>query len=447
MSKVKFIELSAASKSEYDKKISDTKLSYPGAIIFVTYTDDTDNNKQKQEIWANEKKYEVGGAAGNVIYGDVPVNANGDADGYTGSEGSIYVYTSEKTQTAYYWKDNKWNPFNVDAENIWFHEDITLAGNYTQVGNFTKSQTGTSSVLQQMGESGTYSLKMLLEKMFSKEERDTSDWSYIFTSALSDAPTITFSKQSGDFNYTQNASYAIVGTTITVSYTTPSSTASQSASVTPRFGYYLGSGTTKLTGTKTVIGTPNALTDSFDTVSLSANKSGILSDSILTVASGSQTVTATASGKTYSLDTTVTDPQVTPLNNLGQTQGTLTLDTTNWGQNQTTITANPTTNIRSITGVYPVYFEGVNKWTSIHSGNVKNSSTKFVKTKSNTEIAVLEVPTEKAGTLQVYAAGQWTNHTSYTTSTVSKTINGLTVSYTQYKPNAADGDGTEYRLV
>lgn len=120
MSKVKFIQLSAASKSDYQTKLKDAQSSYPGAIIFVTYTDDTDNNKQKQEIWANGTKYEVGGGAGNVIYGDVAVNANGVANGYTGSEGSIYVYTNEKTQTAYYWKGNKWNPFNVDAENVWF---------------------------------------------------------------------------------------------------------------------------------------------------------------------------------------------------------------------------------------------------------------------------------------------------------------------------------------
>jgi hypothetical protein len=81
-----------------------------------------------------------------VIYGDVPVNASGVADGYTGSEGSIYVYTSEKTQTAYYWKDNKWNPFNVDAENVWFHKDITMAGDYTHIGNLKKPDQTNSLV-------------------------------------------------------------------------------------------------------------------------------------------------------------------------------------------------------------------------------------------------------------------------------------------------------------
>lgn len=120
MSKVKFIQLSASSKSQYDTKLADAQSSYPGAIIFVTYTDDTDNNKQKQEIWANGTKYEVGGGAGNVVYGDVPVDANGVASGYTGSEGSIYVYKSENSQTAYYWENNKWEPFSVDAENVYF---------------------------------------------------------------------------------------------------------------------------------------------------------------------------------------------------------------------------------------------------------------------------------------------------------------------------------------
>jgi hypothetical protein len=75
------------------------------------------------------------------------------------------------------------------------------------------------------------------------------------------------------------------------------------------------------------------------------------------------------------------------------------LDTEKWGQSSTTVTASSTTGSKSVTGVYPVYFEGVNKWSSIHSGNVKNSSTKFVKTKSNTEIAVLEVPAVTTGTL------------------------------------------------
>lgn len=455
MSKVKFIQWgtpeSPKTYNDYTTSFASVKEQYPGGVIFVTYTDD--KNKQKQEIWANGVQYSVGGGGGNVIYGTVIPDASGvvktsDGEVITGDEGSIYVYTTPEYQTAYYWDltGNKWLPFNVDAENVWFHDDMTMAGSYDRIGNFTKSTTGTSTVCTQLGISTTtYNLKTLLENIFSKEERDSSSWSYTFSSVLSGKPFITFSKNSGEFSYSDNNSIAIVGTQINISTTTPSSSASQQACVTPKFGYNLGSGTTKVTGTKTVSGTPTA--SGSDSVSLTANKTGVLSGSILTVAAGSQTVTATASGKTYTLDTTVTDPVVVPLTNLEKPQTALVLDTENWGQSSTSTTAVAQTHTKSVTGVYPVYFEGANKWPSIHSDNVKNSSTKFVKTKSNTEVAVLEVPTEKAGTLQVYAAGQWTNHTSYTTSTVSKTINGLTVNYTQYKPNAADGDGTEYRLV
>ena len=126
MSKVKFIQWGTPEKpktyQEYTESFEDVKSQYPGGVIFVTYTDD--NDKQKQEIWANGVQYSVGGGGGNVIYGDTKVNADGTAGEVTGEEGYIYVYTGENTQTAYYWKDNKWNPFNVNAENIWFPNGV-----------------------------------------------------------------------------------------------------------------------------------------------------------------------------------------------------------------------------------------------------------------------------------------------------------------------------------
>lgn len=151
MSKVKFIQWGTPEKpktyQQYTESFEDVKSQYPGGVIFVTYTDD--NDKQKQEIWANGVQYSVGGGGGgNVIYGTDMIDATGktytwqidgetgefviDENGQripeytniTGSEGSIYVYTGEKTQTAYYWvttdDGGKWEPFNVDAENIWF---------------------------------------------------------------------------------------------------------------------------------------------------------------------------------------------------------------------------------------------------------------------------------------------------------------------------------------
>lgn len=216
MSKVKFIQLSAASKSEYEKKIEDAKFSYPGAIIFVTYTDDTDNNKQKQEIWANGTKYEAGGGAGNVIYGDVPVNANGVAGDYTGSEGSIYVYKSENSQTAYYWESNKWEPFNVDAENVWFHEDITLAGNYTRIGNFSKTSIeGTASLYDKLGledQTKDFSLKTLITKLLSEVVFPTpTDPSHATLTSSVTAPNITSSTSGVSNNAILN-----IGTPITI---------------------------------------------------------------------------------------------------------------------------------------------------------------------------------------------------------------------------------------
>lgn len=220
MSKVKFIQLSATSKSQYEKKIEDAKSSYPGAIIFVTYTDDTDNNTQKQEIWANGTKYEAGGGAGNVIYGNVAVDANGVANGYTGSEGSIYVYKSENSQTAYYWENNKWEPFNVDAENVWFHEDITLAGNYTRIGNFSKTTIeGTASLYDKLGledQTKDFSLKTLITKLLSEVVFPTpTDPSHATLTSSVTAPSITSSTSGVSNDAILNIGYPITINSVT----------------------------------------------------------------------------------------------------------------------------------------------------------------------------------------------------------------------------------------
>lgn len=54
MSKVKFIQLTATNTDDYNQKISQTRQSHPGAIIFVT-----NNGNNEQEIWANDIKYDV----------------------------------------------------------------------------------------------------------------------------------------------------------------------------------------------------------------------------------------------------------------------------------------------------------------------------------------------------------------------------------------------------
>lgn len=159
MSKVKFIQwgTDTSPKLYFDRFKEDGTMAdtfsgilsqYAGGIIFATYYKDNTKQDIVQEIWANGVQYSVGGGGGNVIYGtdmvddtgktytwqidkntgDFAIDENGQCipeyTNITGSEGSIYVYTGEKTQTAYYWKDNKWKPFNVDAENVWFTKGV-----------------------------------------------------------------------------------------------------------------------------------------------------------------------------------------------------------------------------------------------------------------------------------------------------------------------------------
>lgn len=56
MSKVKFIQLTAASSTDYQTKINKALGDHPGAIIFVA-----NNGAGQQEIWANGLQYKVGG--------------------------------------------------------------------------------------------------------------------------------------------------------------------------------------------------------------------------------------------------------------------------------------------------------------------------------------------------------------------------------------------------
>lgn len=53
----------------------------------------------------------------------------------------------KNSYTAYVYNGKAWAAMdgNYSADNVYFDEDITLAGNYTTVGNLTKSQNGTAS--------------------------------------------------------------------------------------------------------------------------------------------------------------------------------------------------------------------------------------------------------------------------------------------------------------
>lgn len=154
MSKVKFIQWGTdANPKQYEERWSvdeqgsitessdfaKVKEDYKGGIIFVTYLDAKD--KITQEIWANGVQYSVGGGGGgNVIYGATAVGSDGTAGDITGDEGYIYIYQSDTAQTAYYWNNGKWKPFNVDAENIYFPNGFERTEAW---GYFTASADGT----------------------------------------------------------------------------------------------------------------------------------------------------------------------------------------------------------------------------------------------------------------------------------------------------------------
>lgn len=154
MSKVKFIQWGTDAKpKQYEDRwnvdengnitessvFAKVKEDYKGGIIFVTYLDAKD--KITQEIWANGVQYSVGGGGGgNVIYGTTAVGSDGTAGDITGDEGYIYIYQSDTAQTAYYWNNGKWKPFNVDAENIYFPNGFERTEAW---GYFTASADGT----------------------------------------------------------------------------------------------------------------------------------------------------------------------------------------------------------------------------------------------------------------------------------------------------------------
>lgn len=234
MSKVRFIQLTVNDGENYQTKIDQALIDYPGAIIFVT-----DNGKGKQEIWANGLKYEVGGGGGNVIYGDVAVNADGyvvlkeDAQGnptefQSGEEGSIYVYKGLTSQTAYFWStvEKKWKPFNVDAENIYFPNGFERTEAW---GYFTASADGTlkNETKPTKGETPKNLIQVfehyLVKPIFPTEVKVTANEpDATFTAAYTTKQPVSISAKQGDNNL-QNNKHVLVNSTINLSSTFNSS--------------------------------------------------------------------------------------------------------------------------------------------------------------------------------------------------------------------------------
>lgn len=106
-------------------------------------------------------KSEFGELGGGTLYSDIKsdlsasdtsiIEAYFAQDGApTPKAGDVFIVTTivdEKTyeQSAYGYNGTQWVAMtgNVDADKVIMREDLTLAGNYTQIGNWTKSQNGT----------------------------------------------------------------------------------------------------------------------------------------------------------------------------------------------------------------------------------------------------------------------------------------------------------------
>lgn len=109
-----------------------------------------------------------------------------------------------KSHTAYVWNGTAWEAMdgNYDATNVYFKNDITLAGSYTAVGNVTKSSNAATGTLAAAGKS----LDQVMQSIFTKEL-------YPATGSNINKPTISLS---GDSNTSGEVGSSYTLPTVTV---------------------------------------------------------------------------------------------------------------------------------------------------------------------------------------------------------------------------------------
>lgn len=102
---------------------------------------------------------EIGSAVYKATKTDLTATDGSVIDAYFAAEGAatpkqgdVFVITTAVDgttyeQSAYQYTGTEWQAMtgNVDADKVILQEDITMAGNYTAVGNLTKTQTGTAT--------------------------------------------------------------------------------------------------------------------------------------------------------------------------------------------------------------------------------------------------------------------------------------------------------------
>lgn len=123
----------------------------------------------------------------------------------TPKKGDVFVITTvisgvEYEQSAYYYDGDSWVAMtgNVDADKVIMREDITMAGNYTQVGNLTKGQNATGTLA-----SKGKSISEVLTEILSKRLQPTiTAQPSISGFALSGAKAVEAGTKLASVNYT-----------------------------------------------------------------------------------------------------------------------------------------------------------------------------------------------------------------------------------------------------
>ena len=124
---------------------------------------------------------------------------------------AIYVDAEDESKskysyTGYVWNGTNWAAMdgNVDSTNVYFNDDITLAGAYTAVGNVTKASAGATGVLSAKGKS----LAEVMQSIFTQEL-------YPATGSSRDLPNISISGLS-DTSGEVGSSYTLPTATVKV---------------------------------------------------------------------------------------------------------------------------------------------------------------------------------------------------------------------------------------
>lgn len=100
-----------------------------------------------------------GGASAAQVFQAESANAAGDLAAITTAVGSAKLQSGDfaivshdidgvhKSYTAYVYDGESWKAMNgnYDASNVYFGDNITMAGSYSQIGNLTKTQNGTAT--------------------------------------------------------------------------------------------------------------------------------------------------------------------------------------------------------------------------------------------------------------------------------------------------------------